>query len=130
MSTAKLRCCIRLICILACLSVTAFCQSVSSVRTVGREPALQFGNPPTGVSLCEYGEYVRSAVSRFGGTCPNFLKGDNTWMMNATGTSESFTYLAFADVQRYIVRLTYNAVSNQKAVTPWNSTSGEISYGF
>src|SRR5689334_14079646 len=130
MSTTKLRCCIRVICILACLSVTAFCQSVSSVRTVGPEPALQFGNPPTGVSLCAYGEYVRSAASYFGGTCPNFIKGDNTRMMDATDTSESFTYLPFSDVQKYIVRLTQNGVSNQKAVTPFNSTSGDISYGF
>jgi hypothetical protein len=101
---------------------------------MGSEAGLQFGAAPTGINICEYGEYVRAANSLFGGNCPNILKGDNTWLMNATTTSESFTNLPFKDVQKYIVTLTHGGVPGQQAVIPylWDKAPipSWVTYGF
>src|SRR5438067_2159981 len=73
-------------------------------RQVGPEPGLQFASPPYGVSLCEYGEYLRALSSNFSGTCSTpFIKLANTYLEIYTETSGNWTYFPLGAAQLYNV---------------------------
>ena len=75
----------------------------TTVRALGPEPGLQYANAQ---NLCQFGSYTRRLNSNLGGTCPNFLKLVDTWLLDAiptgqTGATEAFTLLPYADVAQY-----------------------------
>jgi hypothetical protein len=95
-------------------------------RQVGPEPGLAAGVPPSGVSLCAYGEYLRPLGSSFGGNCSNFIKLVDDYITHANINS-SWTLIPFSVAQHYFVRVRYNGLT-YNALTSY-STSTKSDYG-
>jgi hypothetical protein len=90
----------------------------STSRQVGPEPGLQFSSPPTGVDLCNYGEYLGPLSSDFSGSCTNFIKAADTMLETYMSGSQSWNYFPLSAAETFNVKLTYNGISGLSAITP------------
>jgi hypothetical protein len=80
--------------------------AISQVRTVGLEPGLQFGVVPPTLSLCQFGEYQRTALdTAYDKGCTNFTKNVDTLLTNGSLNFETWTFFPFSKVQQFQVKL-------------------------
>jgi hypothetical protein len=100
--------------LLALTSATAF----SASRTVGPEPGIGFAGIPSGVSVCSYGEYTRSPLSAFGGTCSKLIKAVDLELNQGTSATQSYFMLPFSIVKEFNVKMYYSGMSNLPGMTP------------
>jgi len=100
--------------LLAITSATAF----SASRTVGPEPGVGFAAVPSGVSYCSYGEYVRSPLSAFGGTCSKLIKAVDLELNQGTLATQSYFLLPYSIVKEFNVKVNYEGMSNLPAMSP------------
>jgi hypothetical protein len=105
------------LCVLSLLAITS-ATALSASRTVGPEPGLGFAAPPSGISICSYGDYIRSPLSAFGGNCSKLLKAVDTELNQGTSATESYFLLPFSIVSQYNVKVNYSGMSGLPGMTP------------
>jgi hypothetical protein len=86
------------------LPISSFATTVWS-RQVGPEAGLQFGVPPSGVSMCAFGDYVRALNSAFGGDCPTLIKFVDDFVTHWNDLMP--TYIPASDAKNYFVPVNY-----------------------
>jgi len=102
-----------LLSVLAITSATAF----SASRTVGPEPGLGFAAAPSGVSMCAYGEYIRSPLSAFGGSCSKLIKAVDLELNQGTSATQSYFLLPYSIVKQYNVKVNCQGMSGLPAMS-------------